>query len=144
MNKKYAKLLAMTMAGVIGSSTAFACGAVPSPDISRHQATTVCAPANQKQNKQEVFVIDNFKVISTTLEQLGVTYDELQGLIKEGKKLKDVLEVKEINVKKFKKELIKQYNKVIDEGVNEGKLTKEEGKMLKKAIKEKIMNWLNS
>ncbi|OON96189.1 MAG: hypothetical protein ATN32_06630 [Candidatus Epulonipiscium fishelsonii] len=103
------------------------------------------AKKSEKKEKadSEVFSIDNFKVIQTSLEKLGVTPEELETKIKEGKKLIDVLEESEIPVKKFKKTLYKEYCKVIKEGVKSEKITKEEGKALKAAIKQKVELWMS-
>jgi len=89
------------------------------------------------------FTIDNFKVIQSALITLGVKQEDLEVQIKEGKKLVDVLESSEISVKKFRKQLIKEYSKVIKEGQNSGQLTKEEAKTLKQAVKEKVESWMS-
>ncbi len=88
------------------------------------------------------FTIDNFKIIQTTLEKLGVTPATLENQIKEGKKLVEVLEAAEIPVPKFKKQLYKEYRAAIKEGVKNKQLTKEEGKTLTKAIKQKVDAWM--
>lgn len=142
MKKKYVQLLTLALAYVTISATVFGCTAAPRPNVIRHQETTGCtAPCTAESG---AFVIDNFQVISQALERLGVPQEELQQMIQEGKRLEDVLETKGIKLARFKKELVKAYDTVIDEGVKNDKITKKEGKMLKKAIKEKVMSWLNN
>ncbi|ONI46439.1 hypothetical protein AN641_00210 [Candidatus Epulonipiscioides gigas] len=94
------------------------------------------------KDENAAFTIDNFKIIQASLITLGIKQEDLEIQIKEGKKLVDVLEQGEIPVKKFKKQLVKEYSKAIKEGQKEGKLTKEEAKTLKKAIKEKVDGWM--
>lgn len=94
------------------------------------------------ESTQNTFVIDNFKVIQGALNKLGVPPEELEVMIKEGKKLPEVLEIKNIKVAKFKKALLKQYYSAISEGVENKQITKEEAKMLRGAIKDKVMSWL--
>lgn len=101
-------------------------------------------PATDNESTQNTFVIDNFKVIQGALQKLGVQPEELEGMIKEGKKLPEVLELKNIPVAKFKKALLKQYYVAINEGVKNKQITKEEAKMLRAAIKEKVMSWLQT
>lgn len=101
-------------------------------------------PATDNESTQNTFVIDNFKVIQDALQKLGVQPEELEGMIKEGKKLPEVLELKNIPVAKFKKALLKQYYAAINEGVKNKQITKEEAKMLRAAIKEKVMSWLQT
>ncbi len=88
------------------------------------------------------FTIDNFQVIQKALEKLGIKPDELEKQVKEGKKLVQVLEDADIPVNKFKKQLYKEYCATIKEGVKSEKLTKDEAKVLKKAIKEKVNAWM--
>lgn len=97
---------------------------------------------DKQEAPQKTFTLDHFKMIVCTLKQLGMEDQEIASYIKQGKKLEDILEAKKISPKKFKKCIIKQYNKVIDEGVKEGQLTKEQSKQLKCAIKETVKNWL--
>lgn len=101
-------------------------------------------PATDQEATQNTFVIDNFKVIQSALQKLGVQTEELEVMIKEGKKLPEVLELKNIPVAKFKKALLKQYYSAINEGVKNKQITKEEAKMLRGAIKEKVMSWLET
>lgn len=101
-------------------------------------------PSTGNESTQNTFVIDNFKVIQSALQKLGVQPEELEVMIKEGKKLPEVLELKNIPVPKFKKVLLKQYYVAINEGVENKQITKEEAKMLRSAIKEKVMSWLQT
>ncbi len=91
---------------------------------------------------QRRFTLNNFIIIQSTLEKLGVPNDELEVLIKQGKNLQQVLKEKNIPVKKFKKEVLKEYYKAVDEGIDRNLISPEEGKRLKSAIKETIKNWL--
>lgn len=100
------------------------------------------APKSQTEQKEKPFMLDNFKVIANTLAGLGVDEAELTSYIKEGKKLEDVLKLEKISTRKFKKCIIKEYNKVVDEAVKNKQLTCEQGKQLKVAIKQTIKNWL--
>lgn len=100
------------------------------------------APKAQTEQKEKPFMLDNFKVIANTLAGLGVDEAELTSYIKEGKKLEDVLKLEKISTRKFKKCIIKEYNKVVDEAVKNKQLTCEQGKQLKVAIKQTIKNWL--
>ena len=98
-----------------------------------------CKPGSQKQKP---FMLDNFKVIATTLGRFGVDEAKLTTYIKEGKKLEDVLRIEKISTRKFKKAIIKEYNKVVDEGVKNKQITCEQSKQLKSAIKQTIKDWL--
>ena len=140
MKKSINCVLSMVIAFAISSSTLLACTAAPRPNLATEASCQTKCP--EKEKERGPFVIDNFKIISGALEKLGVAPDELQAMIKEGKKLPEVLEAKNIKVDRFKKALLKEYNQAIQKGVEDKKLTKAEGKMLRQAIKEKIMNWL--
>ena len=93
-------------------------------------------------NKPQPFALDNFKVIQATLAGCGVDEQELAAYIKQGKKLEDVLKEEKISTRKFKKRVLKEYCKVIDQAVKDGQLTNEQGAQLKEAIKETVKNWL--
>ena len=116
------------------------------PEVSKpsHNKPSHNKPIGGDESTQNTFVIDNFKVIQATLQKLGIQPEELEGMIKEGKKLPEVLELKNIPVAKFKKVLLKQYYAAINEGVENKQITKEEAKMLRSAIKEKVMSWLQT
>ena len=92
--------------------------------------------------KAKPFMLDNFKVIANTLAGLGVDEAKLTSYIKEGKKLEDVLKAEKISTRKFKKCVIKEYNRVVDQAVKNKQLTCEQAKQLKAAIKQTIKNWL--
>ncbi len=100
-------------------------------------------PAKAEEGAEAAFTIDNFQIIQKALEKLGVKPEELEKQVKEGKKLIQVLEEAEIPVKKFKKQLYKEYCAAVKEGVKADKLTKDEAKVLKKAIKEKVDAWMS-
>ena len=89
------------------------------------------------------FVLDHFGVIKDSLKEFGVSGEEVASYIREGKKLEEVLKLEKISVKSFKKEVIKQYNTRVKQGVKEGALTKEQAKKLKQAIKQTIKKWLD-
>lgn len=130
MKRHTIKYLSLLLASMLLTTPLLACNTTPRANTS---TTSACV--------KQPFVIDNFKIIQTTLEKLGVTPAELQGMIKEGKKLGDVLEIKNIPEAKFKKVLIKEYNAVIKAGLEEGQISKEEANMLKYAVKQKVKNW---
>lgn len=126
-------LFGVILVSMIGS-TAFA---AQQPNHRRESPTTT-----QENKNGQPFVLDNFKVIETTLDHLGVKNDELTILIRQGKKLEDVLKEKKIPVKKFKKEVIKEYYRAVDEGIANKQLTTEQSDQLKAAIKETVKGWL--
>lgn len=130
MKRSITKYLSILLASMLFASPLLACNTTP-------RANTSTASACVKQP----FVIDNFKIIQSALEKLGVTPTELQGMIKEGKKLGEVLAIKNIPDAKFKKVLIKEYNAVIKAGLEEGQISKEEANMLKYAVKQKVKSW---
>ena len=141
MKKKGRGYVSILLAMVMMSTPVFACTATPKANLSQTQSSK---EANRKdQPKAEgKFTVDNFKMIAQALEKLGVSSEMLDEMIREGKNLPEVLEAQNIQVKKFKKVLLKEYYAIIKQGVEDGKLTKEDAKMLKYAIKQKIMAWL--
>lgn len=140
MNKKYTRCMSVLLALVLASTPVFACTATPKANLSRTEATQQDKPEAKKSG---AFTVDNFKMITQALEKLGVSEDCLNQMIKEGKNLPEVLQTKEIEVKRFKKILIKEYYKVIKQGVEDEQLTPADAKMLKYAVKQKIMSWLS-
>lgn len=106
------------------------------------QQSTCPGKPNACPNKPKPFALDNFKVIQATLAGCGVDEQELAAYIKQGKKLEDVLKEEKISTRKFKKRVLKEYCKVIDQAVKDGQLTNEQGAQLKEAIKETVKNWL--
>ncbi|MEG0152616.1 MAG: hypothetical protein RR744_05480, partial [Cellulosilyticaceae bacterium] len=117
----------------------------PAPEIKPNTCkpckpeTKPCKPETKPVEK---FTIDNFKIIQQSLEKLGVSPSELDTMIKQGKKLIDVLNEKDISVNKFRKVLYKEYCLTIKAGVKNKQITKEEGKLLEAAIKQKVMSWM--
>lgn len=93
-------------------------------------------------NAQKPFMLDHFKMIVNALKKLGVEEKQVVTYIKEGKKLEDILKAEKIKPKKFKKCILKEYNKVVDEAQKNGQITCEQSKQLKAAIKETINHWL--
>ena len=113
----------------------------PAPTMVPSTKPGPCTKPAQDQ-KAKPFMLDNFKVIANTLAGLGVDEAKLTSYIKEGKKLEDVLKVEKISTRKFKKCVIKEYNRVVDQAVKNKQLTCEQAKQLKAAIKQTIKNWL--
>ncbi len=113
----------------------------PAPTMMPSTKPTPC-PETAPEQKNKPFMLDNFKVIANTLAGLGVDEAKLTCYIKEGKKLEEVLKLEKISTRKFKKCVIKEYNKVVDNAVKNKQLTCEQAKQLKVAIKQTIKNWL--
>ncbi len=113
----------------------------PAPTMVPSTKPGPCTKPAQDQ-KAKPFMLDNFKVIANTLAGLGVDEAKLTSYIKEGKKLEDVLKAEKISTRKFKKCVIKEYNRVVDQAVKNKQLTCEQAKQLKAAIKQTIKNWL--
>lgn len=111
----------------------------PPPHHHHHQPGEKGAAESGKEKK--TFVLDNFKIIATALDALGVDQGELNAYIKDGKKLEDVLTAEKISTRKFKKQLLKAYQGEVEEAVKAGRLTEEQGKQLKTAIKQTVKNW---
>ncbi|MGL4345281.1 MAG: hypothetical protein ACRCTE_08795 [Cellulosilyticaceae bacterium] len=130
MKQSHIKWMSVMLLCVLYANPILACNTTPRANTS---TTSACV--------KQPFVIDNFKIIQAALEKLGVTPTELQQMIKEGKKLGEVLEVKHIPDAKFKKVLIKEYHTVIKKGLSEGQISKEEANMLNYAVKQKVKNW---
>ena len=152
MKKFILKTMSIAFICILSINPIMACTATPKVDVSKPQSTSkpsqytsVEVSSNVAPSKEDTpFVIDNFQVIQSTLCKLGISNDELEVMIKEGKKLPEVLEMRNIEVMKFKKALLKQYYSAINEGVKNKQITKEEGKMLRIAIKQKVMSWLTT
>lgn len=136
MKKIKIKILTIVLSvlSIQSSSFAYTCILNDSLKIS---SNAVCPMQEQRR-----FMLNNFVIIQTTLEKLGISNDELEKLIKQGKNLEQVLKEKDISVRKFKKEVLKEYYKAVDEGIEKDLITSEEGKKLKSAIKETIKGWL--
>ena len=127
-------------------------GAMPCKPAEKPNALT--APTNkpnassskscglEQKPGQKPFMLDHFKMIVNALKKLGVEEKQIVTYIKEGKKLEDILKAEKIKPKKFKKCILKEYNKVVDEAQKKGQITCEQSKQLKSAIKETINNWL--
>ena len=137
---------------------------MPCPDKKEEPKTTIVAPQQtttpkaitapqtdttkktenpcKKTCPNKPFTLDHFKMIVNTLKKMGVEEQEIVTYIKEGKKLEEILKTKRINPKKFKKCIIKEYYKAVDEAQKNGQITTEQAKQLKCAIKETIKNWL--
>lgn len=111
----------------------------PRPGSTTNPSTTD-APNQSRQTKP--FTLDNFKVIENTLKCFGVDSRELAQYIKQGKKLEEVLKEERISVKKFKKQILREYYKTIDEAIMNKQLTQKQSTQLKKAIKDTVKGWL--
>ena len=106
-------------------------------------ATTAPTPSTySNEKKMQPFILDNFKVIEMTLKHFHVDSAKLANYIKEGKKLEDVLKAEKISVRRFKKRVIEEYFKAVQEGVANKQLTQEQACQLKTAIKETVKGWL--
>jgi hypothetical protein len=114
---------------------------MPSP-VQTATPRPTATPAPNNSIRPQPFVLDNFKVIERTLKCFGVDSTELANYIKEGKKLEDVLRAERISTKKFKRQVLKEYYKAVEEGVANKQLTEEQAKQLKMAIKETVKGWL--
>nr|WP_302599557.1 hypothetical protein [uncultured Cellulosilyticum sp.] len=114
----------------------------PKPSTCPNKPSTCPNKKPECPNKPKPFALDNFKVIQATLASCGVDEQELAAYIKQGKKLEDVLKAENISVRKFKKRVLKEYCRVINEAVKSGELTNEQGAQLKEAIKDTVKNWL--
>lgn len=101
-------------------------------------------PKNDTNTQQKPFTLDHFKMIVNALKRLGVDEKEIITYIKDGKKLDDILKAKHINPNKFKRCIIKEYCKVINEAQKNNQITCQQSKQLKATIKETIKNWLPS
>jgi len=113
---------------------------VPRPTPTPTPTPTPSTQPNEK--KDQPFILDNFKVIEMTLNHFGVDSIKLANYIKQGKKLEDVLKAEKISVKKFKKQVVEEYFKAVQEGIANEQLTEEQASQLKSAIKETVKGWL--
>lgn len=105
--------------------------------------TPQTAPGSSSNGKKtQPFILDNFKVIEATLGHFGVDSAKLADYIRQGKKLEDVLKAEKISVKKFKKQVVTEYFKAVEQGLDEGQLTEEQANQLKNAIQETVKGWL--
>lgn len=143
MRKKIAKIIAF-----IGLGSMLAVNLLASqPDrvlqsTPQQQTPNQTTPSVYDQKKPQPFILDNFKVIEMTLKHFGIDSAELANYIKEGKKLEDVLKEEKISVKRFKRRVMEEYFKAVDEGVANKQLTKEQASQLKNAIKDTVKGWL--
>lgn len=85
--------------------------------------------------------LDSPEVIINTLANLGISSEELQEAVGQGKKINDLLEEKKITPKKFKKALTKEYRCRIKKAAQMKVITKEEAKILNDLLKEKMNKW---
>lgn len=110
------------------------------PTSTQAPQTTPGTYSNGK--KAQPFILDNFKVIEMTLNHFGVDRAKLADYIKQGKKLEDVLKAERISVRRFKNQVVKEYFKVVEDGLANNQLTEEQADQLKAAIRETVKGWL--
>ncbi len=85
--------------------------------------------------------LDSPEVILNTLADLGITREELQGYVGQGKKIYDILQEKEITMDSFKKALTKEYKSRIKASTKNKVITKKEAKVLRDLLKERMNKW---
>ena len=85
--------------------------------------------------------LDSPEVILNTLANLGISREELQEYVGQGKKIYDILQDKEIRTDQFKKALTKEYRCQIKKATKDKVITKKEAKILTNLLKEKMKSW---
>ncbi len=85
--------------------------------------------------------LDSPEIIINTLANLGISGDELQEYIGQGKKINDILKEKQVPMVKFKKALTKEYRCRIKKATKDKVITKKEAKILTDLLNEKMNKW---
>ncbi|NLI89049.1 MAG: hypothetical protein GX366_01375 [Epulopiscium sp.] len=85
--------------------------------------------------------LDSPEVIINTLLSLGISKEEIRESAEEGKKIYDILQEKEVPMKKFKSALNKEYKLRIREARKFNVITREEAKILTDLLRERMKNW---
>ncbi len=85
--------------------------------------------------------LDSPEVIINTLEALGISREDLQTYVGQGKKIYDILQEKEVTMVKFKKALTKEYQSRIKEATKYKVITKKEAKRLTDLLKIRMKEW---
>ncbi len=84
--------------------------------------------------------LDSPEIIIKALDNLGISKEELQAYIGQGKKVCDILQERDISTISFKKELKKEYSCKIKEAAKNKVITKKETKVLTDLLKERMAN----
>lgn len=85
--------------------------------------------------------LDSPEVIINTLATLGISKEELQECVGQGKKIYDILQDKQIAMAKFKKALTKEYRSRIKKATKDKVITKNEAKILTDLLNERMGKW---
>ena len=101
---------------------------------------------NQKQEESlaELYHkagLDKPEVIINVLANLGVSDEDLKEAIKQGKKIYEVLQEREITLEAFKNALSKEYAIRIKQATKDKVITKKEAKVLTKMLEERMNAW---
>ena len=111
-------------------------------------ANVTSPPAIQCEMSQEDFAelynkagLDRPEIIINTLAALGISKEELQGYMGQGKKICDVLEEKEIAPIEFRDALAKEYRCAIKRARKSKVITRKESKVLNRLLEQKMANW---
>ncbi len=142
-NKKWQAVACLTLSALMSASPLMATATTTTPTAQTQEKTDTKADAKANEKKAtKPFTLDHFKMIVNALKTLGVSEQDIVTYIKEGKKLEDILKAEKIKPKKFKKAILKEYYKALDEAEKQNLITDEQEKQLKTAIKETVKNWL--
>lgn len=85
--------------------------------------------------------LDKPEVIIHALADLGISDQDLQEAIKQGKKIYEVLQEREITLEAFKNALSKEYTARIKQATKDKVITKKEAKTLIKLLDERMNAW---
>lgn len=99
---------------------------------------------NAEQSLAELYNkagLDSPEVIINTLAALGISTEELQEAVGQGKKVYDILQDKEITMVNFKKALTKEYKSRITQARKDKIITRKEAKVLTDLLKERMNQW---
>jgi hypothetical protein len=75
------------------------------------------------------------------LEKTGLSKEEFVELLKSGKTIEEIAEEYSINLEELKEEVLNEKLALVDERVNSGELTAEEGALIKERLQERFENW---
>ncbi len=85
--------------------------------------------------------LDKPEVIISTLERLGISNEDIQEAIEQGKKIFEVLQEKEITQKAFKNALSEEYDVRIKQARRDRIITRREAKLLRKLLQQRMDAW---
>lgn len=108
------------------------------------QQTEISQSSTTEQNIAEIYNragLNSPEVIINTLANLGISNEELQKYVGQGKKIFDIIEEREITMIDFKKALTQEYKSQIKRATKNDLITRKEAKMLTSLLKEKMANW---